>query len=337
MPAAEPGNVQRPRRVPLRRRQAHLHQADQHLRAGFAGSRALHLVRSLHPVLRADRRRSFHRHAGARRPTAGRHLRQRTVRLLFLGQLRADLPGGRADRDRLPFPGPSVRPGLQPERVRALRIGVRAAHRPPPRQGAAQAGRRRPRSQRRVELRQGPVGVQLRDPTGPDHYSPDPRRRRLAATGVLVPRDRHRGPGTRGSPRPHGCAGRRPGDLGGRLCVLEVRSNHVGHQRHRFPRASAFAGGGRIPGCPHRGPAADGQLFRPGNGTGGGAGRLRTRRRVAHRVLAVAQGGPQARRPGVRDRPVRHPCAAEDVRSADPDRSRRRGFDTGRAGHRRGR
>ena len=34
-----------------------------------------------------------------------------------------------------------VRPGVQPERVRALRVGLRAAHRPSPRKGVAPLGR----------------------------------------------------------------------------------------------------------------------------------------------------------------------------------------------------
>ncbi|PQM46881.1 NADH-quinone oxidoreductase subunit G [Mycobacterium talmoniae] len=40
-----------------------------------------------------------------------------------------------------------------PQRVRALRVGMRAAHRPPARQGAAPDGRRRPAGQRGMELR----------------------------------------------------------------------------------------------------------------------------------------------------------------------------------------
>ncbi len=39
---------------------------------------------------------------------------ERAVRVLLLRQHRADLPGRRADRHRLPVPGPPVRPGLQP-------------------------------------------------------------------------------------------------------------------------------------------------------------------------------------------------------------------------------
>ena len=82
----------------------------------------------------------------------------------FSGNTVQICPVGALTGTVLPVPGPPVRPGLQPERVRALRRRLRDAHRPPPRQGAAPTGRRRPRSQRGVELRQGPVGVQLRDP-----------------------------------------------------------------------------------------------------------------------------------------------------------------------------
>ena len=51
VPAAEPGDEQRPRRDPVHRRQAHLPQADQHLLPGAARPRALRAVRPLHPVL----------------------------------------------------------------------------------------------------------------------------------------------------------------------------------------------------------------------------------------------------------------------------------------------
>jgi NADH-quinone oxidoreductase subunit G len=63
------------------------------------------------------------------------------VRELLLRQHRADLPGRRADRRGLPLPRPAVRPGVHADGVRALRVRLRAAHRPPPRQGAAPAGR----------------------------------------------------------------------------------------------------------------------------------------------------------------------------------------------------
>ena len=56
VPAAEPGHEQRPGRVPLRGRQAHLPQADQHQLAGPARPGAVRALRPLHPVLRPDRR-----------------------------------------------------------------------------------------------------------------------------------------------------------------------------------------------------------------------------------------------------------------------------------------
>ena len=62
--------------------------------------------------------------------------RRRAVPVLLLRQHRADLPGRRADRRRLPVPGPPVRPGLHAERVRALR---RRAARSAPTTGAARS------------------------------------------------------------------------------------------------------------------------------------------------------------------------------------------------------
>ncbi len=170
------------------------------LHAGAARPRALRAVPALHPVLRADRRRPVHRPAGTRcdqqvgtsPEVLGFHSRAirdraRSAVRLLLRQHRADLPGRRADRRGLPVPGPPVRPGLHAERVRALRVRLRPAHRPPPRHGAAPPGRRRPGGQRGVELRQGPLGVHLRHRTRPDHHPAGARPgRRRAAAGVLA-------------------------------------------------------------------------------------------------------------------------------------------------------
>ena len=55
--------------------------------------------------------------------------------------------------------------------------GCAHAHRPPPRQGAAPPGRRRPGGQRGVELRQGPVGLPVRHrlrPASPPRWSATP-------------------------------------------------------------------------------------------------------------------------------------------------------------------
>ena len=51
----------------------------------------------------------------------------------------------------------TVRPGLDAVGLRALCVRLRAPHRPPSRQGHPSARRQRPRGQRGVELRQGPV------------------------------------------------------------------------------------------------------------------------------------------------------------------------------------
>ena len=132
--------------VPVRGRQAHLPQADQHLQPGAARPRALRPVRALHPVLRADRRRPVHRPARARRPAAGRHLRGPAVRVVLLRQHRADLPGRRADRRGVPVPVAPVRPGLHPGVCEHCASRLLDPHRPPPRRGAAPAGRRTTRT-----------------------------------------------------------------------------------------------------------------------------------------------------------------------------------------------
>ena len=55
-------------------------------------------------------------------------------------------------------------------------VRLRAAHRPPARQGDPAAGRRRPGGQRGVELRQGPLGVHLRHAARPAGHPAGPRR-----------------------------------------------------------------------------------------------------------------------------------------------------------------
>ena len=146
------------------------------LHPGAARPRAVRAVPALHPVLRRDRRRQVHRPDGALVRRADRHRPRAAVQLVLLRQHGADLPGRRADRRAVPVPGPAVRPGLHAERVRALRGRLRPAHRPPPRQGHAPPGRRRPGGQRGVELRQGPLGVPVRHRVRPADHAAGPRR-----------------------------------------------------------------------------------------------------------------------------------------------------------------
>ncbi len=150
-------------------------------------------------VRRPDRRGPADRPVRARPAGTGRSRRGRAVRLLLLRQHRADLPGRRADGYVLPVPGPPVRPGLDAERLRALRVRVPAADRPPARRRHAQAGGQRSRGERGVELRQGPLGLHLRDPARPaglrrwsgmppECCSPRPGRRRSTRPLAAWPR-----------------------------------------------------------------------------------------------------------------------------------------------------
>ena len=86
----------------------------------------------------------------------------RAVPVVLLRQHHPDLPGRRADLGGLPVPRPPVRPGVHRHGLRALRGRLRAAHRPPGRRRHPAAGPHRPRGQRGVELRQGPVRVPVR-------------------------------------------------------------------------------------------------------------------------------------------------------------------------------
>jgi NADH-quinone oxidoreductase subunit G len=168
------------------RRQAHLPQAGQHLHPGVARPRALHPVPALHPLLRPDRRRQVHQPRRARGDAADRHLRGAAVRVLLLRQHRPDLPGRGAHGRGIPVPFASVRPGVDAEHLRALRLWLRAADRPPPRCRAAPDGDQRPRGQRRVELRQGPLGLPVRHPARPSGVAADPPGRRHDARGRLA-------------------------------------------------------------------------------------------------------------------------------------------------------
>ena len=112
----------------------------------------------------------------------------RAVPVVLLRQHHPDLPGRRADLGRLPVPGPAVRPGLHRHGLRALRRRLRAAHRPPGRRRHPAAGPHRPRGQRGLELRQGPVRLPLRPGGRPDHPAAGPGRRRRAAAERPGPR-----------------------------------------------------------------------------------------------------------------------------------------------------
>ena len=292
------------RRVPLRGQQAHLREAGPDLHAGAARPRALRAVRALHPVLQPDRRRPDDRADRARRAPAGRHRRGRPLRVVLLRQHHPDLPGRRADLGGLPLPLPALRPGVLAVGVRALRRRLRHPHRPPARQGHAAPRRQRPRGQRGVDLRQGPLRLPLRAARGPADHA-----RWCAAPTGTSPRP----PGRRRcTPRPQGLAAaarqgrrpdRRPAHRRGRLRVQQVRARRARHQRHRLPRARAQQRGGRLPGRPRRRPRPRPRrhgrhVRRPGEGARRAAGRVRVGGGGARRLPAAAQGLAQARHSG---------------------------------------
>ncbi len=92
----------------------------------------------------------------------------------FSGNTIQICPVGRADQRRVPLPLAALRPGLHAVGRRARLLRRRDPGRPPPRQGDAPARRQRPRGQRGVAHRQGPVRVHLRDHAGPAGLPPGP-------------------------------------------------------------------------------------------------------------------------------------------------------------------
>ncbi|CAA9301199.1 MAG: NADH-ubiquinone oxidoreductase chain G, partial [uncultured Friedmanniella sp.] len=260
VPAAEPGDDQRPRRDPVRRAEADLPQADQHLRAGAARPGALCALRPVHPLLRAGRRRPVHRPGRARRAAAGRDLRARALPLELLRQHHPDLPGRCPDLRVVPLPRPALRPGLRAVGRRARLLRLRGPGRPPPRQGRAPARRQRPRGQRGVDHRQGPLRVLVRRAARPAHDAAGPRRGVGGAPGGVVARGvRGRGAGPAGrrtGRRPH----RRTADPRGRLRLRQVRPGRARHPRHRLPVPAALRRGSGVPRRPGRRPAGGGDL-----------------------------------------------------------------------------
>ena len=232
--------------------------------------------------------------AGARGAAAGRHLREGAVRVLLLGQHHPDLPGRCADQRGLPVPFAAVRPGVVAQRLRALRLRLRAAHRPPPRQGDASAGRRRPGGQRGVELRQGPFGVHLRHGARPAHASAGARR----GPGELRPASLAGGVRGRGARTGRGARARVGVLTGGRLTVEDAYAYSkfarvaLGTNDIDFRARAHSAEEADFLGAVVAGQADRRDVRRPGQVRDGGAGRLRARGGVADRLPPAPQGGP---------------------------------------------
>ena len=329
VPPAEPGDVQRPRRDPLRRRQAHLPQADQHLGPGAARPRALHRVPALHPLRRRDRRRPVHRAGRARRPAADRHRRRRAVPLLLLRQHHPDLPGRRADQRGVPLPLAPLRPRLHAQRRRARRLRRGHPRRPPSRQGHAPPRRQRPRGQRGVDQRQGPLRLPLRPPGRPPHPPDGARGRRSSGPAswpeafAVAARGLH-------------AAGSAAVLTGGRVTAEDA------YAYAKFARVSLGTNDIDFRARPHSAEEADflasrvalsmdvtyDDLERASVVVLAGLEPEDEAATIFLRLRKASKGVDQGRRP----RPLHHPRPGQDEGPAGPDRPRRRGRGAARAG-----
>ena len=304
MPAAEPGDEQRPRRLPLPRRQAHLPEADRDLVERAARPRALRAVPALHPLLRADRRRPVHRPARAR----------------CRSSRSAPRPRCRSSPTSPATPSRSARSARSP--VRRTGSGpARSTCSPPPRSastarpvarsaatGVAAAVTRRlagddPEVNEEWNCDKGRwafhyatqadrlTAPMVRDEHGDLVETNWPDALERAATGLREAVDRG-GVGV----LPGG-----PADRGGRVRVREVRPRRPRHQRHRLPGAPGSRRGVRVPRLARRRLDAGACLVRDaGEGAGGVARRLRAGGGVADRLppAAARRRGAAGRRSG---------------------------------------
>ena len=239
-------------REPLRRGEAPLREADPHLRPGVPRPRALHPLRSLHPLRQGGGGRPAHPLPGPGLLHAGQHVPGRAVQLVLLGQHRADLPGRGADRVGLPLPGPPL--GPRRGRVDLPGLLVRLlGHAAVVAQPAAAHERRRQR-RRELELAVRPRPLRLRG-----------HQQRGAAGRTAAPRGRHAHAGAlgrrhagrlagrqRGGGRPRarlgGGAGRRPARQREPVRLGQAGQGHHRHRPRRRPAGRRPAG--RLPALP---------------------------------------------------------------------------------------
>ena len=292
VPAAEPGDEQRPRRVAVQRRQAHLPEADHHLHARCCSTAsAACCARAApgspqqiagDPFIELFERGALQQVGIYEAEPFESYFSGNTVQICPVGALT-----GAAYR----FRSRPVRPRLLARRLRALRVRLRDPHRPPPRQGAAPAGRRRPRGQRGVELRQGPLGLPVRHRAGPAHHAAGPRRGRRRSCRRPGPRRWTSRPA--GWPRREGATGVL---VGGRATVEDAYAYAkfarvaLGTNDIDFRARPHSAEEARFLAAHVAGTRARRHLRRPRARPVGAARRARARGRVADRLPAAAQG-----------------------------------------------
>ena len=343
MPAAEPGDDQRPRASPgssdvkrtFPKPITHLHPGAARPRALRARARAAPGSPSRSPATRSSSCSSAarcSRSASTRSEPFESYFSGNTVQICPVGALT-----GAAYRFRSrPFDLVST-----PERrASTAPRGCAHAHRPPPRHGAAPAGRRRPGGQRGVELRQGPLRVPLRHAGRPAH------RRRWSATTTATLRPaswpealrrprRAAWPAARGAASACSPAAGSPSRTptptasspGSRCGTNDIDFRARPHSRRGGRRSSRPRVAGTGLGVTYADLEAAPAVLLVG---------LRARGGVADRLPAAAQGRPQARTAG-RSRSRRSPRRglAQAGRHAAADRARRRGRGARRAGRRR--
>ena len=201
--------------------------------------------------------------------------------------------------------------------------------RPPSRQGDAPPRRQRPRGQRGVDHRQGPLRVPLRPGRGPAHLPAGPRACRTG-TASCGPR---RGPRPSPSP-PAACAPPAPARVltGGRLTAEDA------YAYAKFARVALGTNDIDFRARPHsaeeagflavarRAVAASVTYADLEAAPAVRAGRLEPEDEAAHDLPAAAQGRASTGTPGRRpSRPFTSRGLRQDARPADPDRARRRG------------
>ena len=325
VPAAEPGDDQRPRRVPV-------HEIKRTFPKPINISAQVLLDRE-RCVLCARCTRFSEQIAGdpfialierGALQQVG-HLREGALRVLLLRQHDPDLPGRRADlapttaSARGPFDLVST-----PVDRRARRLRLGDPRRPPPRQGHAPPGRRRPRGQRGVDHRQGPLRVHAtpRSRTGSTYPLVRDDGDRRAAPGLAGPR---RSPSRPAAWRPR--AGGVGVLTGGRLTAEDAYAYAkfarvaLGTNDIDFRARAALRRGGRVPRrrtSPLHRPGRD--VRRPRERARRRARRPRARGRGRHGLPAAAQGGPRGRHAAsVRSRRTpRAACARWPARSIRP-------------------
>ena len=284
MPAAEPGNVQRPRRHSLRGRQAHVPQADQPVRRRCCWTASAACCARAAPgsPTRSPATRSSSCWNAARCSRSASPPTSRSTRTSPATPCRSARSGA--------LTGPAYRFRARPfDLVSSPSVCEHCAS------GCAQrTDHRRGMVLRRLAGDDPEVNEEWNCDKGrwafkyatqrrPHHHPAGPRRRRqaarrrrgrrriaVAAAGLRRPRRARRRR-----------AGRRPGHRRGRLRLRQVRANGAGHQRHRLPRPPHSREEADFLAGPDRRAADDGHLRRPGSRAGGAAGRVRARGGIA--------------------------------------------------------